>query len=53
MAVDFETEIKHLRTTMASVREVTDLPALEQQISDPSSRPPPPTCGTTPSRRRA
>ena len=34
MAVDFETEIKHLRTTMASVREVTDLPALEQQISD-------------------
>ncbi|EKA60580.1 peptide chain release factor 2 [Janibacter hoylei PVAS-1] len=34
MAVDFETEIKNLRTTMGSVREVTDVPALEAQIAD-------------------
>ncbi|MFX0537808.1 peptide chain release factor 2 [Ornithinimicrobium sp. Y1847] len=42
MAVDFETEIKQLRATMASVREVTDLDrlqgtitALEEQASEP------------------
>ncbi|HCA85691.1 MAG TPA: peptide chain release factor 2 [Streptomyces sp.] len=34
MAVDFETEIKHLRTTMGSVRDVTDVPALEAQIAE-------------------
>ena len=34
MAVDFETEIKQLRTTMASVREVTDLERLGAQIAD-------------------
>ena len=34
MAVDFASEIQNLRTTMASVREVTDLSALEAQISD-------------------
>ncbi|KRE37720.1 peptide chain release factor 2 [Janibacter sp. Soil728] len=34
MAVDFEFEIKNLRTTMGSVREVTDVPALEVQITD-------------------
>ncbi|GAA8849963.1 peptide chain release factor 2 [Helicobacter pylori] len=34
MAVDFETEIKHLRTTMGSVREVSDVPALEAQIAE-------------------
>ncbi|MDN5717520.1 MAG: peptide chain release factor 2 [Janibacter sp.] len=34
MAVDFETEIKNLRTTMGSVREVTNVPALETQIAD-------------------
>ncbi|AXH94818.1 peptide chain release factor 2 [Ornithinimicrobium avium] len=34
MAVDFENEIKHLRTTMGSVREVTDLGRLESQISE-------------------
>ena len=43
MAVDFSQEIKDLRTTMASVREVTDLTRLEatiaefeQQASDPN-----------------
>lgn len=34
MAVDFETEIKQLRTTMASVREVTDLDRLSAQITE-------------------
>ena len=34
MAVDFASEIQSLRTTMASVREVTDLSALEAQIAD-------------------
>ena len=34
MAVDFETEIKQLRTTMASVRDVTDLDRLQAQISE-------------------
>ncbi|WP_281966274.1 peptide chain release factor 2 [Serinicoccus marinus] len=34
MAVDFETEIKQLRATMASVREVTDLERLGAQIAD-------------------
>ncbi|MBR7742947.1 peptide chain release factor 2 [Phycicoccus sp. BSK3Z-2] len=34
MATDFTQEIKDLHTTMASVREVTDLGALEQQIAD-------------------
>ena len=34
MAVDFASEIQNLRTTMASVREVTDLSALEAQIAD-------------------
>ncbi|WP_338748241.1 peptide chain release factor 2 [Janibacter alittae] len=34
MAVDFASEIQHLRATMASVREVTDLDALEAQIAD-------------------
>ena len=32
MAVDFAEEIKHLRATMNSVREVTDLAALTAQI---------------------
>ncbi|MFV0461744.1 MAG: peptide chain release factor 2 [Nostocoides sp.] len=43
MAVDFADEIRALRTTMDSVREVTDVPALkerigqlEQQAGDPS-----------------
>ncbi len=34
MAVDFGEEIKTLRATMDSVREVTDLASLEQQITD-------------------
>ena len=34
MAVDFQQEIKNLRTTMDSVREVTDLAALQEQITD-------------------
>lgn len=34
MAVDFSQEIKDLRTTMASVQEVTDLEALEATIAD-------------------
>ncbi|MFK5584383.1 MULTISPECIES: peptide chain release factor 2 [unclassified Serinicoccus] len=33
MAVDFETEIKQLRSTMASVREVTDLEQLQTRIT--------------------
>ena len=34
MATDFETEIKQLRATMASVREVTDLDRLQAQMTD-------------------
>ncbi|MGL5865832.1 MAG: peptide chain release factor 2 [Dermatophilaceae bacterium] len=34
MAVDFLSAIKDLRTTMASVREVTDLARLDQQIAE-------------------
>ncbi len=34
MAVDFSEEIKNLRATMNSVREVTDLSSLETQIAD-------------------
>ncbi|GAB3064904.1 MULTISPECIES: peptide chain release factor 2 [unclassified Phycicoccus] len=34
MAVDFQQEIKNLRTTMDSVREVTDLASLQEQITD-------------------
>ena len=34
MAVDFQQEIKNLRTTMDSVREVTDLAALKVQIGE-------------------
>ncbi|WP_460932496.1 peptide chain release factor 2 [Phycicoccus ginsengisoli] len=34
MATDFSQEIKDLRNTMASVREVTDLDALRAQITD-------------------
>ena len=34
MAVDFETEIKQLRATMDSVREVTDLSALQTKIDE-------------------
>ncbi len=34
MAVDFSQEIKDLRTTMSSVREVTDLSKLEATIAD-------------------
>ncbi|KGN39262.1 peptide chain release factor 2 [Knoellia subterranea] len=34
MATDFQQEIKDLRTTMTSVRDVTDLGALETQIAD-------------------
>ena len=34
MAVDFDNEIKHLRATMATVREVTDLERLQTQIKD-------------------
>ena len=34
VAVDFSQEIKDLRTTMASVREVTDLSKLEATIAD-------------------
>jgi peptide chain release factor 2 len=34
VAVDFDNEIKHLRTTMSSVREVTDLESLQAQISE-------------------
>ena len=34
MATDFSSEIKSLRTTMDSVREVTDLDALRAQIKD-------------------
>ncbi|CAM2958162.1 peptide chain release factor 2 [Dermacoccus abyssi] len=34
VAVDFPTEIKNLRSTMASVREVLDLEKLKKQIAD-------------------
>ena len=34
MATDFSEEIKHLRTTMDSVRQVTDLAALKAQIAE-------------------
>jgi peptide chain release factor 2 len=34
VAVDFPQEIKNLRTTMDSVREVTDLASLKEQIAD-------------------
>ena len=34
VAVDFSQEIKDLRTTMSSVREVTDLAKLEAAIAD-------------------
>jgi peptide chain release factor 2 len=34
VAVDFDNEIKHLRATMATVREVTDLERLQTQIKD-------------------
>ena len=34
VAVDFENAIKALRTTMSSVREVTDLTSLQAQITD-------------------
>ena len=34
VAVDFENEIKQLRTTMASVRDVTDLGRLQEQITE-------------------
>lgn len=34
MATDFTQEIKDLRSTMSSVRQVTDLAALEQQIQE-------------------
>ncbi|KNX37694.1 peptide chain release factor 2 [Luteipulveratus halotolerans] len=34
MAVDFPVEIKNLRTTMGTVREVSDLDALRAQITD-------------------
>ena len=34
MATDFSEEIKQLRTTMDSVRQVTDLAALETRIAD-------------------
>ncbi len=34
VAVDFENEIKQLRTTMGSVRDVTDLGRLQEQITE-------------------
>ena len=34
MATDFETELNELKTTMASVREVTDVEALRAQIAE-------------------
>ena len=34
VAVDFETEIKNLRATMASVRQVTNLDRLQEQITE-------------------
>ena len=34
VATDFQQEIKDLRTTMTSVRDVTDLTALEATIAD-------------------
>ncbi len=34
MAIDFAEEIRHLRSTMETVREVTNLPALGEQIAD-------------------
>ncbi|HSP60919.1 MAG TPA: peptide chain release factor 2 [Ornithinimicrobium sp.] len=34
MAVDFENEIKQLRATMASVRDVTDLDRLQEQMTE-------------------
>jgi peptide chain release factor 2 len=34
VAVDFENEIKQLRATMASVRDVTDLDRLQEQITE-------------------
>jgi len=40
VAIDFSSEIKDLRATMTSVREVTDLDALAAKITD--LKPPPP-----------
>ncbi len=34
MAVDFDNDIKHLRATMATVREVTDLSKLQTQLAE-------------------
>ncbi|MGB3828540.1 MAG: peptide chain release factor 2 [Ornithinimicrobium sp.] len=34
MAVDFDSDIKNLRATMATVREVTDLSSLQTQLTD-------------------
>ena len=53
VAVDFSQEIKDLRTTMASVREVTDLTRLagdDRRLREAGVRPP--TSGTTRRRRR-
>ncbi len=38
VAVDFDNEIKNLRTTMSSVREVTDLERLQAQITELESQ---------------
>ncbi|HQF04252.1 MAG TPA: peptide chain release factor 2, partial [Phycicoccus sp.] len=43
MAVDFTQAIKDLRSTMASVREVTDLAALQAQITELESKAAEPT----------
>jgi peptide chain release factor 2 len=53
VAVDFSQEIKDLRTTMASVREVTDLSKLEATIADFEQQASTRTCGTTRRRPRS
>lgn len=47
MAVDFAEAIKQLRTTMDTVREVTDLDALASRIADLEKQASTRTCGTT------
>ena len=52
MAADFATEIKGLRATMASVRGVTDLDALQARIGDLEGRAAAPNLWDDPERRR-
>ena len=52
MAVDFTQAIKDLRSTMASVREVTDLTALQAQITELESKAAEPTLWDDPEKAK-